>query len=261
VQQLLRSEEPLDRFGALIDLRDLIEGRDARIADAATQALRKLTTDDSRRVAAAAQRLLAEEEGRAAAIAAGEPVGPASVEAPPPASDASPESSLEPMVPIAAGASPKASDEPWSLGRAAARAAIGSIAATVLAFVWWIAGRLTSDSEIDLEAGLSDLVQLTAWVAFIATAIVTVAEAKLPAARLPGGDAYQVAGGNRFVAAAILGAIVGLTVGFAVYIFVLQTTDVIGFNIPICFAAGFVIAEAVVGHRFSASAKGDVQAP
>ncbi len=54
VQQLLRSEEPLDRFGALIDLRDLIEGGDARIADAATQALRKLTTDDSRRVAAAA---------------------------------------------------------------------------------------------------------------------------------------------------------------------------------------------------------------
>ena len=90
VQQLLRSEEPLDRFGALIDLRDLIEGGEPRVAAAATEALRKLTTDDSRRVAAAAQRLLAEEEARAAAIAAGGvvPVTPVAVTSPPIASEA-----------------------------------------------------------------------------------------------------------------------------------------------------------------------------
>ena len=60
LQRLLKSEDALDRFGALIDLRDLVEGRDQRMADAASQAIEKLAQDDSRRVAAAAQRLLDE---------------------------------------------------------------------------------------------------------------------------------------------------------------------------------------------------------
>ena len=61
---LLKSEDALDRFGALIDLRDVIEGPDRRVAEAGLQALQRLTEDDSRRVAAAAKRLYAEETSR-----------------------------------------------------------------------------------------------------------------------------------------------------------------------------------------------------
>jgi uncharacterized caspase-like protein len=269
VQQLLRSEEPLDRFGALIDLRDLIEGPDPRVADAAMQALRKLTTDDSRRVAAAAQRLLAEEEGRAAAIAAGGAMPVTPVAVPSSGIDTeTPETAVELSGPVEAAASPSseraaaegpsvaaiskadASSVPWSLGRAAARAAIGSIVATVLLFIWFNGSRLQSGNEVDFEARLPELVQLAAWVAFTATAVVTLAESQLPAVRLAGGDVYQIVGGNRFPAAAILGAVIGLTVGFAVYFVFFQTTDVFALDIPICFAAGFVLAEAAVGRRF-----------
>ena len=158
VQALLRSEEPLDRFGALIDLRDLIEGGDARIAGAATEALRKLTTDDSRRVAAAAQRLLAEEEGRAAAIAAGAAVPGTPVAVALPATESvAPGTALEPTLPTettpsappadSASAPASASDAaartatyvPWSLSRTAARTAIGSIVGTLLVFAWFAA--------------------------------------------------------------------------------------------------------------------------
>jgi len=60
VQVQLKSENPLDRIGALFDLRDLIEGPDKRLADAATQALQRLAQDDSRTVAARAQQILDE---------------------------------------------------------------------------------------------------------------------------------------------------------------------------------------------------------
>ena len=98
--------------------------------------------------------------------------------------------------------------------------------------------------------------------AFIAIAIVTVAESQVPAVRLPDGDAYRIVGGNRFAAAAILGAIVGPDGRVRrLPSFVIKTTDVIGFEIPICFAVGFVIAEAIVGRRFGGSPKADVKAP
>ncbi len=42
----------------------------------------------------------------------------------------------------------------------------------------------------------------------------TVAEAQLQVVRLAGGDAYQIVGGNRFAAAAVLGAVMGITVGW-----------------------------------------------
>ena len=64
VQQQLKSENPLDRIGTLFDLRDLIEGSDKRLADAAMQALERLAQDDSRTVAARAQHLLDDEKAK-----------------------------------------------------------------------------------------------------------------------------------------------------------------------------------------------------
>jgi uncharacterized caspase-like protein len=268
VQQLLRSEEPLDRFGALIDLRDLIEGNDPRVADAATQALRKLATDDSRRVAAAAQRLLAEEEGRAAAIAAGGTVPITPVAVPSSGVDTgTPETAVESSGLVEAAASPPseqaaaespsaaitkadASSVPWSLGRAASRAAIGVILGAVLGLVWYVVGRVNSNSDIDFDYLLKQSVQLTSWMAFILTGIVAVGESQVPALRLPSGDAYQIVGGNRFAAAAVLGFILGLTVGFVVYVIFFGNPYDFGIQIPTCIAVGFVVAEAIVGRRF-----------
>ena len=64
VQTLLKSEDALDRFGALLDLGPLIEGDDPRLAEAAMQAVEKLAADDSRRVAAAAQRMLGQGDAK-----------------------------------------------------------------------------------------------------------------------------------------------------------------------------------------------------
>ena len=71
LQVQLKSEDALDRFAALIDLRDLIQGSDPRLAGAAMSALEKLTGDDSRRVAAAASRLFGEVPGGVRAADAG----------------------------------------------------------------------------------------------------------------------------------------------------------------------------------------------
>ena len=261
LQGLLRSEEPLDRFGALIELRDLIEGGDPRIADAATEALRKLTTDDSRRVAAAAQRLLVEEEGRTTAIAAGEAVPALPVEPMPSATtEQAPAGGASAVAgPASAGASGQMT-VPWSLGRSAARAAVGSIVGTLLAIIWYTISQLLAQNEIYPDALWKELTQLTLWMAFITTAIVTVGEAQVPAVRLPGGDAYQIVGGNRFRAAAVLGAAVGLTVAPVVYFIFIGYTDRYGIQIPICLAVGFLLAEAVVGHRFGGSQPSDVEA-
>ena len=235
MQALLRSEEPLDRFGALIDLRDLIEGGDSRIAGAATEALRKLTTDDSRRVAAAAQRLLTEEGARAATIAAGGvvPATPVVVTSPPSASEGQ-ETALEPPLPVEptpsattepaptdspsavvgpariAESSPTAS-VPWRLGRAASRAAVGSIAGIVFASIWYAVQRSIDGYPMHGDDFLR-VVRLGAWITFITVAIVTVAESNVPSLRLPGGDVYRIVGGNRFAAAAVLGVVVALTV-------------------------------------------------
>ncbi len=279
VQQLLRSEEPLDRFGALIDLRNLIEGGDARIAEAATEALRKLTTDDSRRVAAAAQRLLAEEEARAAAIAARAVESVASVAVPSPAiGSEAPETALgQPQhaeastsatsVPAdgASVAAPttlrpatRAASVPWSVGRAAVRTAFGSIVGIVSALTWYAVYLGLHESPVAADWFFRHLIGMGCAITFISVAFVTVAESLVPRLRLPDGDVYRVVGGNRFAAAALLGVVVALTVALFEY----TISDMpFGLEVFLTFAVGFVIAEAIFGHRFSGSLKSDVPAP
>jgi hypothetical protein len=279
VQQLLRSEEPLDRFGALIELRDLIEGGDPRLADAAMQALRKLTTDDSRRVAAAAQRLLAEEEARAAAIAAGgaAPSTPVAVpsaatvaDAPEPGVESTTAETIPTPSPPADGATVAAESAPqpaiqtttvpWSLGRGAARTAIGSIVGSVFASVWYAVGQALSDSPVTADDYIPQAIGMGAATMFIAVAIVTVAESQVPRLRLPDGDAYRIVGGNRFAAAAVLGVIVALTVALFEYV-ISDKLYRYGVEVVFCFAIGFILAEVAVGNRFGGSRKDDVPVP
>jgi len=284
VQQLLRSEEPLDRFGALIDLRDLIEGGNPRVADAATQALQKLTTDDSRRVAAAAQRLLTEEGVRAAAIAAGGvvPTTPVAVTSPPIESEAL-ETAREPSLlvdpsaptttmqapadnaaalatPAHVAASRATTAGSWSVGRAAVRTALGSTVGILAAFLWYAVGEAMNNSPVDPESYLRELIGMGGAITFIAVSIVTVAEAQAPRLRLPDGDAYRIVGGNRFAAAAVLGVVVALTVALFEYL-ISDKSYRFKFDVVICFAAGFVLAEAVVGRRFGGTSKSDTPTP
>lgn len=64
VRTQLASENSVDRVSVLFDLRRLIEGPDPRVAEAATEAVLKLASDDSKTVSLRAQSLLDEEAAR-----------------------------------------------------------------------------------------------------------------------------------------------------------------------------------------------------
>ena len=93
-----------------------------------------------------------------------------------------------------------------------------------------------------LELGSLAVISIAA---IIVTAIVSVAERLVSAVRIPGGLVFRVVGGNRWIASGIVGGIVGLV---ADLIFDGLVEHVPGSGI-VSFAAGFLIAEALVGRR------------
>ena len=291
LQAHLKSEEPLDRFGALIDLRDLIEGPNPRLAEAAIQALTRLTEDDSRRVAAAARRLLDEETAKPKSAAprvrrrvASPLLAPTAELSPdvPPASiapDVASPTRARQAVPIGASTAPSAPDlappapiagastagqagddasavVPWSLGRAASRAALGSFLGVMIQFVLLlVANQDIRESSDAVSVAIGDFTGVTFFLVIVATVVVSIAENQVPAVRLPRGTAYQGVGGNRWLASGLVGAIVGLTVGMIVEIAMISGGNFgkylgSGLEIVLCTALGFVVAEAIVGRRF-----------
>lgn len=154
-----------------------------------------------------------------------------------------------------AGSGKAAADNPARPGRAAGRAAVGSIAAVFLQSFWIGA----EDSFL-----LDDLPFIAAFGLFIglffigAVVLAAVVEASFPALRVPRGSAYRFVGGNRLFAAGVLGALIGLTVGIVAEIVALE--DKFAYNsgtsvaIVVCSAIGFAIAEAIVGRREDARA-------
>ena len=133
----------------------------------------------------------------------------------------------------------------------------GSIAGIVFAFALWAASRVAGGDSLD-RLLLEHLVELGGWVTFISVAIVTVAESQAPRLRLPDGYVYQIVGGNQFAASAVLGAVVSLAIGLPVFTLIGGLPWEV--TIVLCFAIGFVIAEAAVGRRFESGRKGAVQA-
>ena len=290
LQRHLRSENPLDRFAALLDLRYLIEGSDRRLADAAMQAVERLGEDDSQRVAAAAKRLLDEaaarprKAGRASrqpppSTTAEVPPIPLAAAPPPPTAppmsrEAAPEAAVigpqtassavpVPSIPLAEGEKfdvrvEPTTDLPWSLGRAASRAAIGSVLGVLIELLWYLA--LPENNWIvTSESYLSEAIKETGWMAVYfaigAAIVVAIAEKLVPAVRVPYGAAYRFVDGNRWLASGILGAVAGLTVGLVVEAAVLGDEfgkPGSGLELVVCAAFGFVIAEAIVGRRFRA---------
>ena len=82
--------------------------------------------------------------------------------------------------------------------------------------------------------------------AIIVASVVLAAEFIVGGVRIPGGFVFRVVGGNRWVASAIVGGIVGLV---ADTVFYSVSGHVFGMGI-VAFAAGFVLAEGLVGRRF-----------
>jgi uncharacterized caspase-like protein len=321
VQQQLKSDNPLDRIGALFDLRDLIEGPDRRLADAAMQALERLAQDDSRTVAARAQHLLDEETAkpRSAVRAARRRAMPIEAEGAPIAPEPGPVASeprpveavaaqvapeTEPMAPepvasasesvtiptrvamsaeaatpgvrptqapVAAAAdkaaeSAEAADAPpWDIRRAAGRAAIGSFLGVLIQFAWY-----TTDNDKNLEDpavvnGLATVFgDMSVVIVIAAIVVVAIAERLWPAIRVPGGGAYGAVGGNRWIAAAVLGAVTGLIAIMPVeYLYITVKPvhiDPLRWEVPFCAAIGFVVAEAIVGRRFRGHREGPAPA-
>jgi uncharacterized caspase-like protein len=362
LQRLIKSEDALDRFGALIDLRDIIEGPDRRLAEAGLQALARLTEDDSKRVAAAAKRLLEEETGRPRrpgrtarkpTPTPAEPVAPITPEAAPgpwrvvdadelpegrmaattsdapaasPELDAAPTPDApspvaaeamtsaevaalaEPATPLEATPAPPSSvvsapaapvftapEAPrpaalataesvearplqprseaaaraaetiaatragmattgWSVRRSIARAAIATpIWLVIEDLMFLMSNTWIFDDASSGESHLGGFAELVLITTFWAIVLVPTVEKFVAAVRVPGGSAYRFVGGNRFAAAALLGAAVGLTIGFAVQ---LVLFEVVTFETIIFAAVGFLVAEALVGRRFSGQGEG-----
>jgi uncharacterized membrane protein len=118
---------------------------------------------------------------------------------------------------------------------------------------------LVANEEIRVESdkfstASSDFTGVAFFLVIVATMVVSVAEHQIPAVRLPRGSAYQVVGGNRWLASGIVGAIVGLTLGLIVEgaVFGDRFGEPLGSGaeIVLCTALGFVVAEAIVGRRF-----------
>ena len=311
VQQQLKSENPLDRIGTLFDLRDLIEGSDKRLADAAMQALERLAQDDSRTVAARAQHLLDDEKAkpRSAVRAPRRRAMPIEAEAAPIAPEPEPvapeprpiDAVAEPIAPEpepitpepapfasesvtiptrvamtaetatpvvqptqapvagAAGKSAEAAEAAdaysWDIRRAAGRAAIGSFLGVLIQFTAYL---IDNPKDLEDQAVVDGLTttftEMSILVVIAATIFVAIAEKLWPAGRLPSGAAYRSVGGIRWLASAILGAIVGLIVIVPVeYLYITikpAQVEPLRWEVLVCAAMGFVIAEVIVGRWF-----------
>ena len=140
---------------------------------------------------------------------------------------------------------------PWSLGRAAARAAIGSFLWVVFQFFWTLSTTPALLEDPDALTFVSSVfTELAILISILTTIAVVIVEKLVPAMRLPGGSFYRAVGGNRWAAAAVLGVLAGLTIGVVIEVAYFSTAEVIGLDIPICAALGFLVAEAVVGRWF-----------
>ena len=357
LQAHLKSENPLDRFTALIELRDIIEGPDERLAEAATQAVQKLTGDDSNRVAAAAKQILADNQARPRPASPPEPtvtvpeppvspmspittpatpppataVGqgtalaadtagvlpesppipePRPTVAAPPANVATPATVVIPSAPATVVPSPQATAPavvpssqatapavatprpteavpastawgavapsissspgpapekaarrgsaaaPWSMARAAARAAIGAFIGTIIQFVWVItANSGVLEDPVAMEFLASKFGEILLDLMVLGAVVVVVVERFVPAVRLPFGELYRIVGNNRWLAAAVLGTVFALTLGWG------SESMVFGADfgahrglgvaeLVVSLVIGFVVAEAAIGKRF-----------
>jgi len=138
--------------------------------------------------------------------------------------------------------------EIWpGLPRSAGRAGLGGVLTILLGDAWILATNLDKlNDAINQVAG--QFVSLTALTALAMVAAVTLAEGLWPAIRVPGGRAYRLVGGNRWAAAAVQGAVTGVTVGFAVVAVLVGDSFTVETAVVLALAAasGFAIAEALL---------------
>jgi hypothetical protein len=144
---------------------------------------------------------------------------------------------------------------PWDIRRAAGRAAIGSFLGVLIQFAAFL---IDHSKDLESQAVVDGLTttfrEVSVLVVIAATIFVATAEKLWPAGRLPSGAAYRSVGGIRWLASAILGAVVGLIVIVPVeYLYITNgpaPVEPLRWEALVCAAMGFVVAEAIVGRRF-----------
>ena len=138
------------------------------------------------------------------------------------------------------------------MGRAAARAFIGSFLWVAFQYFWVITSvEGLIDDPVRLDFATTVFSQLAVTIAIVATIAVVTLEKLVPAARIPNGNAYRSVAGNRWVAAGLMGALVSVTIGLVVETGYFGTARSFGVDAIVCAALGFIAAEALVGHRFA----------
>jgi hypothetical protein len=140
----------------------------------------------------------------------------------------------------------------WSFGRAVGRAAAGAFLLAMFQFFWIL---VTNDWLFNDEQALNDATtafsEMGALTTLAAGVIVAAIEFGVPALRLPTGAFWRSIGGNRWLAAAILGVAASLTIVLLIeYVYMtakFEATLGLGWEIPVCGILGFLCAEAVFG--------------
>jgi hypothetical protein len=162
----------------------------------------------------------------------------------------------EPAIALEDGgvASRRGSDAAFSLRRAVARAALGSLVglAVIWAFVWIV---FPSEFEGDtFEDNFDIFVREAGLTVFTITLFVAFAEGGWRSLRVPGGGAYRFVGGNRWAATATEGLVLGGSVGWLTTVALYSAYGPVDPQLNVgtvllhaAFTAlGFVIAEAVL---------------
>jgi hypothetical protein len=131
---------------------------------------------------------------------------------------------------------------PPGLVRIAGRGALGGLFAAAFGDLWYLAGRID-----ELQYVLEGYVTYAAILAIALAIVVSLAEVRVPALRVPSGSLYQLANGNRVAAAAIQGALAGATVAFIVVILLFGSGGYLTFEVwlgeAVIGAMSFAIAE------------------
>ena len=271
VQLLLKSEQPIDRLEAVIELGRLLSSRDARTAQAATAALRGLTTDDSRRVAQRAVDVLGGEPSsptapagvpvREAPTAAPEPpiseptpIKPVSGQVEPSASivEPAPASVEETVVPDRAAVPARSTAGRFGadVARGAARGLIGSLIGVVMAVIIALVDSNSGLTASDFQALGTIVGTIVVWSTIVAT-VVEVVRLRL---RLPRMTLWTKTAGNRWIEASIVGILVALVAvvfdaggAFSGVKSVISDWVSALLMVTLTQVVGFLVAEAVVG--------------
>jgi hypothetical protein len=152
----------------------------------------------------------------------------------------------------------QAQTRPWSAGRAFGRAAVGAFVAVMLQFFVLLLMNPTVNNDSVVLAQLDDVFSATAIPFTILSGLLALAaEGLVKPLRLPDGSAYRFVRNNRWLAAGITGAVMGLLIGVLAESIAIYNTfgvlDGTAFELVFYAAIAWILAEVPFGRRRAAA--------